>query len=806
MTQDELVNNLGVIAKSGTSAFLEKMGKPAEDGEAPDDSMNLIGQFGVGFYSVFLVADYVEVSSKSNDSEEQYYWASKADGSFVVGVDTEHEPLGRGTEIRIHLRDDLADEYSDEYRLEQIIKKYSQFISYPIILMKPEQYFDQDDDMADVLDEEEEAEADDEGDDEEDDEADDDSEDEDAEDEDEMPPEPKTKTRFVPTIMNEAKAVWLRSPSMVEEDEYFTLYRALDTNAAPPMASGEDAHIAPYLAKTHFVGEGDVEFRTVLFLPLEPAPSYFEQYHQNAASSIKFYIRRVFITDSFLNGGDSDSDDILAPGTESGSYNGLLPKYLSFAIGVVDSDSLPLNVNREQLQQNKLLAIMKKKLARKVLDLLKKLAADGDESCLTYAPPAIDGDAAADGDDDTPAVCTKSRYQKFWDSFGLSIKYGVLEDYANRKRLMKLLRYKSTHTEGDATVSFDTYVSRMKEGQEYIYFIAGMSVEEMLRSPSLEKLKALGYEVLLMDSTIDEYVMMHATEYTTDVRNANTEAGEDEEPEDKTYSFKNVNTDSLSFGKDNNKLLMKHYKKKFKKFTTWMRDAIRGSDANTTPGTGNGNLNEVKVSNRLETSPAVVVSGKYGYSANMERIINAQVGSGSNRAQQFSERTLELNPRHPVIVRLKELYEEELAAADAEDEEMVTKDSVASMMAMTIYEAALLESGFGVDVVDFNANIFSLLKTSMGVDVNAGLLPEDEVEEEEEEEDSETPDVDEADFDPSTFESMFGDMDMDAFGDMMGASDNDDDEEEEEPANSDFGNVGGLGSEYPGDDFGSVEL
>ena len=239
------------------------------------------------------------------------------------------------------------------------------------------------------------------------------------------------------------------------------------------------------------------------------------------------------------------------------------------------------------------------------------MAADGDAQCHRRAPPE------AEEEEDEPP-CLESSYNKFWSSFGLSIKYGILEDYANRKRLMNLLRYKTTHTEGDEVISLDEYVARMREGQSHIYFIAGASVPDLLRSASLERLMALDYEVLLMDSTIDEYVMMHATEYSTDVRNVNTGApeDEDEEPEDNTYSFKNINADDLVLGKkDTNKDLAKHYRRKFKKFAGWMRGVIRGSAASTAPGTGNGELREVKVSNRLERSPAVVVSGKYGYVA-----------------------------------------------------------------------------------------------------------------------------------------------------------------------------------------------
>ena len=500
--------------------------------------------------------------------------------------------------------------------------------------------------------------------------------------------------------------------------------------------------------------------------------------------------------------------DGMESSVSSTGYDGLLPRYLSFIVGVVDSDSLPLNVNREQLQQNKLLTIMKKKIARKVLDMLKKLASssldDGDEnendSCHTFSSTSTDDDDDSAGEEgEGEKTCIKTKYQHFWDQFGTSMKYGILEDQANRKRLMPLLRFKSTKSQ-DSPISLDEYVSRMKVGQKDIYYIIGSSsVSEMMQSPSLEKLLAMDYEVLLMDSTMDEYVMMHATEYSTDVVNVNNapSEGEDgeEEIEETTYSFKNVNSDTLSFGKNDKnkdaKKIQKHYTKKFKLFTKWMRDVIKqNTSVSTNALSGNGQLSEVKVSNRLESSPAVVVSGKYGYSANMERIINAQVGNNAQGkgVQQFSERTLEINPRHPIVVSLKEKYEaalEEQGDKEIYDEDMdkillLDDDSPLISMVMTIYESALLESGFGIDVKDFNKNVYRLLRQTMDVPDDMSLVPEDDIGAEEEADSEAVSDDDDVDADgfPSfSVEDMLAGEEMD---------DRYEEEEEEEEEEIDF--------------------
>jgi len=327
MTKEDLIKNLGTIAKSGTSAFVEKMQTGGD--------LNLIGQFGVGFYSVYLVADYVEVISKHND-DKQYVWESKADGAFAVSEDTYNEPIGRGTEIRLHLREE-AGEYLEESKLKELVKKYSEFINFPIYLWATKE-----------VDVEVPADEDESSDDEEKPES---TEGEEKEEEDsdkeEDEDKPKTKTVKETTYewerLNDVKAIWLRSPKEVTEEEYTKFYHSLakDFGDEKPMAW------------SHFNAEGDVEFKAVLFVPPKAPADLYESYYNSNKSNLKLYVRRVFISDEF---------------------DELLPKYLSFLLGLVDSDTLPLNVSREMLQQHSSLKTIKKKLIRKALDMIRKLA------------------------------------------------------------------------------------------------------------------------------------------------------------------------------------------------------------------------------------------------------------------------------------------------------------------------------------------------------------------------------------------------------------------------------------------------
>ena len=637
MTKAELKENLGTIAKSGTSAFLEQMQKGGD--------MNLIGQFGVGFYSVYLVADFVEVRSKHNSEDKQWIWESKADGAFAISED-EGEPLGRGVEINIYLKEE-AQEYLEEDKLKELVEKYSEFINFPIYLWNSEEVEEDvplsDEELAEQAakaesgeeDEEDLEETDEDDESEENDEDDDEVEDEDEE---ELP-QTKTvkKTVWDWKTVNDNKAIWLRSSTEVEDDEYTKFYKALSKDDKEP------------LSYTHFKAEGDVEFKSILFIPEKPPSDLFDNYY-NKAAALKLYVRRVFISDEF---------------------DELLPKYLSFIKGIVDSDTLPLNVSRETLQQHTSLKTIKKKLVRKALDMIRKLAEEGQDD-------DEDEEAAVAADDSADEEETK--YDKFWKNYGKAIKLGIIEDASNRTRLAKLMRF-YTSKSPTKLVSLEQYVERMKPGQKSIYYLAGESREALEKSPFLEKLLHKDLEVIYFTDPIDEYTMQNLTEFDD-------------------FKFSNASKEDLKFGDDTDaaKARLKKVKEEFKDFIKWWKEILPSED-----------VEAVKISNRLVTTPCSVVTSKYGWSANMERIMKAQALSDDGRmAYMRGRKTLEINPGHPIIKTLKEKSED-----DADDED--TKRT-----ALIMYETALLESGFMFEEPKgFAGRLFDMVRRDLGVEADA---------------------------------------------------------------------------------------
>ena len=637
MTKAELKENLGTIAKSGTSAFLEQMQKGGD--------MNLIGQFGVGFYSVYLVADFVEVRSKHNSEDKQWIWESKADGAFAISED-EGEPLGRGVEINIYLKEE-AQEYLEEDKLKELVEKYSEFINFPIYLWNSEEVEEDvplsDEELAEQAakaesgeeDEEDLEETDEDDESEENDEDDDEVEDEDEE---ELP-QTKTvkKTVWDWKTVNDNKAIWLRSSTEVEDDEYTKFYKALSKDDKEP------------LSYTHFKAEGDVEFKSILFIPEKPPSDLFDNYY-NKAAALKLYVRRVFISDEF---------------------DELLPKYLSFVKGIVDSDTLPLNVSRETLQQHTSLKTIKKKLVRKALDMIRKLAEEGQDD-------DDDEEAAVAADDSADEEETK--YDKFWKNYGKAIKLGIIEDASNRTRLAKLMRF-YTSKSPTKLVSLEQYVERMKPGQKSIYYLAGESREALEKSPFLEKLLHKDLEVIYFTDPIDEYTMQNLTEFDD-------------------FKFSNASKEDLKFGDDTDaaKARLKKVKEEFKDFIKWWKEILPSED-----------VEAVKISNRLVTTPCSVVTSKYGWSANMERIMKAQALSDDGRmAYMRGRKTLEINPGHPIIKTLKDKSED-----DADDED--TKRT-----ALIMYETALLESGFMFEEPKgFAGRLFDMVRRDLGVEADA---------------------------------------------------------------------------------------
>ncbi|XP_030586765.1 endoplasmin [Archocentrus centrarchus] len=622
MTKEELVKNLGTIAKSGTSEFLNRMTEMQDEGQSTSE---LIGQFGVGFYSAFLVADRVIVSSKHNN-DTQHIWESDSN-QFSVIEDPRGDTLGRGTTITLVLKEEASD-YLELETIKNLVKKYSQFINFPIYVWASktetvEEPIDEDAEAA----EEPEKEA---------------SEDEaDVEEEEEDKDKPKTKkvekTVWDWELMNDIKPIWQRPAKEVEEDEYKAFYKTFSKDNDDPMT-----HI-------HFTAEGEVTFKSILFVPSSAPRGLFDEYGSKKNDYIKLFVRRVFITDDF---------------------NDMMPKYLNFIKGVVDSDDLPLNVSRETLQQHKLLKVIRKKLVRKTLDMIKKIA--------------------------------EEQYNdKFWKEFGTNIKLGVIEDHSNRTRLAKLLRFQTSNSDTGLS-SLEQYVERMKEKQDKIYFMAGTSRKEAESSPFVERLLKKGFEVIYLTEPVDEYCIQALPEFDG-------------------KRFQNVAKEGITFVESEKaKEKREALEKEFEPLTTWLKDkALKDK------------IEKAVLSQRLTNSPCALVASQYGWSGNMERIMKAQAyQTGKDISTSYyasQKKTLEINPKHPLVKQLLNRVN-----ADAEDQ-------TASDLAVVLFETATLRSGYQlVDTKTYGDRIERMLRLSMNVPLDEQVEEEPEEEPEEPaEEDSE---------------------------------------------------------------------
>merc|ERR1711912_108925 len=585
MTKQDLINNLGTIAKSGTSSFLEKL---KEGGD-----INLIGQFGVGFYSVYLVADKVTVKTKHND-DKQYIWESTADSSFTIKEDPEGDTLGRGTEITLHLKDDCK-EFTEGDKIKDLVKKYSEFISFPIYLKETKTV------EKEVPVEEEEKKEEEEKDEEKTEEKKDEEKKDDLEVKDgDEAAKPKTKKVSEEVVewnqVNSEKAIWTRSPRDVEDDDYNRFYKTISKDSDDP------------LTKMHFSAEGEIEFKSILFIP--PKAPYDLLEGKAKSNAIKLYVRRVFITDEF--------------------------------------EDLPLNVSREMLQTSKVLRVIKKKLVTKALEMVRKLAEKKKKK--------EDDEEKKDDEEKTeksPAEEAEDneQYLKFWKEFNKAIKLGLYEDSSNRTKLAKLLRFQTSKS-GDNWTSLEKYISRMKKGQKNIYYISGETKEAVEKSPFLERLRKKDLEVLYYTDPIDEYAMPQLTEF-------------------KGFQFMGANKENLKLDDDDTeeKKLTK-LQEMHKPLTDWMKESL-GSK-----------IEKAVVSNRLLETPAIIVSSQYGWSTNMERIMKAQpMGNNDKANAMVSQKTLEINPAHPIIRELKSRVE-----ADSKDQE--AKD-----IASTLFDVALVGTG-----------------------------------------------------------------------------------------------------------------
>ena len=643
MTRNELINNLGTVAKSGTSNFVEALAEGAD--------MSLIGQFGVGFYSIYLVADRVRVVSKNN-ADEQYIWESTADSQFTIAKDPRGDTLGRGTEITMFLKEDAL-EFLSQDKLESLIQRYSEFITFPISLYKKTTEVVDEDEGGDDDEEEETETSEGEGEKKEDDL-------EVEEEEEEQPVEKKTKSvdKWIWHRVNSNVAIWSRDKEEITDEEYQKFFKAICKDPT-------DAQ-----SWIHFKAEGEVEFKSILFVPTE-ALNLYDNYSDRKAG-IRLYVRKVLIQDDFED---------------------LLPRYLNFIRGVVDSDDLPLNVSRETLQQHKVLKIMSKKIVRKALEMLRKLATGkGDD----------DSDDSDDSDkkDKTSALAKNDPehpYIKFWEQFGKSIKMGLIEDQPNRSKLAKLLRYKTSTSDGKY-VSLEEYVENMPEWQNEIYYIAGENLDAVKKSPFLEMASKKNVEVLFLTESVDEYTFQHLGEFDG-------------------HKLQSLTKEGLKFGDEDEETMKKRakaYKESFKPLTKYLKELFLGKVA------------KVVVSQRVEKTPSVIVTSQYGHTANMERIMRAQTfTTGETIKAMTATRTLELNPRHPIVIELNQLCQ-------SAPKEESTKD-----IAFLLYDTALVTSGFPQDDPEnYAERMYRTLAKTLSLDSMA-LADEMSVDKDEEEEEKE---------------------------------------------------------------------
>ncbi|XP_078040695.1 heat shock protein 90 Gp93 [Augochlora pura] len=613
MTKNELINNLGTIAKSGTAEFLGKM----QETSNTQDLNDMIGQFGVGFYSAFLVSNTVAVTSKHND-DKQYIWESDS-SSYSIVEDPRGDTLKRGTTVSLYLKDEALD-FLEEDTIRNLVKKYSQFINFPIYLwsskvIQVDEEEDEDEEKSieedeskteestkdKVLDEEDDAKV------------------EDAEDEKKTKKVDKTVWDW--ELLNDSKPIWTLKPSEVVEKDYNDFYKALTKDTQEP------------LAKIHFVAEGEVTFKSLLFIPKVQPGDSFNRY-ATKSDNIKLYVRRVFITDKFTD---------------------MMPNYLSFICGIVDSDDLPLNVSRENLQQHKLIKVIKKKLIRKVLDMIKKIP--------------------------------KEEYDKFWKEYSTNIKLGVIEDAQNRARLSKLLLFHSSTQKG--TTSLADYVSRMKPSQQYIYYIAGSSEEEVKKSPFVERLDKKGYEVLYLTEAVDEYAISGLPEFDG-------------------KKFQNVAKEGFSLEEgDEAKERMEQLKTTFEPLIKWLNDILKDY------------VSKAQVSERLTDSPCALIASMFGWTGNMERLAISNAHQKSDDPQKTyylnQKKTLEINPRHPLIRELLRRVKVD------------TADETAKDIALMMFRTATLRSGYMLrETASFADSVEQLMRKTLNI-------PLDEQPEEEEE-------------------------------------------------------------------------
>ena len=596
MTKEELIQNLGTIAHSGTKAFMESLANGSAD-------MSLIGQFGVGFYSAFLVADKVRVTSKSVENQnEVWVWESNAGGTFHVSKEEIEGEFPIGTEIQLHLKEDQK-QYLEEHKLTDIITKHSQYISFPIYLhVQREEEVPVVDDTKNEEGEQsggEKSEKDEEG------------KVEDVKEDTEDDKEKKTITQKVNKWehLNKQQPLWTRKSEQVTHEEYALFYKSV-------YGDWED-----HLAVKHFAAEGQIEFKALLYIPSRAPFDMFNGGVAKKMNNIKLYVRKVLIMDE---------------------TNELLPEYLSFVKGIVDSDDLPLNVSREMLQQNNVMKLIKKNLVKKIIDMMSELSENPE------------------------------KWQKFYENFNKNIKLGIIEDSKSADKLKELLRFNSLNALNSSNdmISLDTYIEKMKEGQKDIYFVTGESVAVMKDMPCLERLKKKGYDVLFMSDPIDEYVMQHMKEY-------------------KDKKFVNCTKEDLVLEETD----MENLQKEWEPICKHMKEILGEK------------VKDVKVSDKLVTKPCVLVGDKYGWSANMERIMKAQALKNNDHFMfGRAHKTLEINVDHDIIKAIREKVNAKASVKDAVN---------------LLFETVMIDCGYQVESPSmYCSKIYRLINMGLTGDEN----------------------------------------------------------------------------------------
>ena len=586
MTKSHLINNLGTIARSGTRQFMQAIEEGAD--------LSLIGQFGVGFFSAFLVADRVVVTSKHTD-DDQYIWESEAGKNFSIRRDLTGEDLIRGTKIDLYLKEDMV-EFLEEKKIKDLIKKHSEFIGYEIKLYcektKEEEVSDDEGETKNEGDEEKI---------------------EEVEDESSKKKDKKkkkiTRVEHEWELVNKNKPLWLRQPSDIKEEEYVEFYKQISNDWEK------------HLAVKHFRVEGDVGFTVCLFVPKRAPYDLFEP--KKKLNNIKLYVRRVFVMDNCED---------------------LIPEWLNFMKGIVDSDDLPLNISRETLQQNRIIKLIKKNIVKKALELFNEISEK------------------------------KEDFKVFYEQFSKNIKLGIHEDSQNRPKLAKLLRFNSTQSAEEMT-SLDEYIERMKEGQKNIYWISGESKDAVMNSPMLEAFRQKGLEVLFLTDPIDEYCFQQLNEYNDHklmcITKENVEITESEEEK---KQFEDLKKDFEEMGKKIKEIIGKDCEK-------------------------------VVVSKRLVVTPCVIVTGEFGWTANFQRLMNAQALRDSSMSSYMQpKKTLEINAKHPVIIKITQMIKDDENNKDARE-----------MLGM-LWDTALLSSGFSLsNPAGFSSRINRMIAVALDV-------------------------------------------------------------------------------------------